>query len=79
MVEHGKTVLKTTPVNFGKRPRRNLYSAYSKGQAQRCPSVCSYVGMRRNLYNFRYQASADARYRGEDAFRPGFSNMLGSN
>ena len=63
MVEQGKTVLKMTLINFGKRPRWNLYSAYSKGRrASFVPSCAVYVGMQRNLYNFRYQASADARY-----------------
>lgn len=28
MVEQSKTVLKMTIINFGKRPRWNLYSAY---------------------------------------------------
>lgn len=63
MVEQGKTVLKMTLINFGERPRWNLYSACSEG---RCTGPvlprAVYVGMQRNLYNFRYQASADARY-----------------
>lgn len=48
MVEQGKTVLKMTLVNSGKRARRNLYSTYRKGRRGILRyAVRGYPGMRR--------------------------------
>lgn len=65
MVEQSKTVLKMTIINFGKRPRWNLYSAYIGKRRLAVAASPSVRGMQPKyiyiyIYNFRYQA--DPRY-----------------
>lgn len=81
MVEQSKTVLKMTIINFGTRPRWNLYSAYigkgrgGNGGVPLCAvtSVCNVT----YIYIYIYKTSGiklpDARYqRAKDTFRGEF-------
>lgn len=75
MVEQGETVLKMTLINFGKRPRWNLYSAYSEGRAYRRRFTLSRAVLR-TVRELTYITSGIKRPRGsslprsKDTFRP---------